>query len=364
MVKLSFLFITITIISQLLFTACQSHVYDSNVSCDITVDNEYIIKWDIFPKAEGDVKVYISDNPDSFNTDKTPVAVVNADEGVVAFPTPDPYKRHYFLLNFNDCFSRIVAARASFIQSAYDFRDLGGYSGNEDKKTKWGMIYRVGTLDTLTDVDKRRIRNINPKTLIEYRNKELCKYDTKELGIDKVVYLTPSSFDVDSIMNKVYEGDFTSDEARMVIRKYYQSMMDGDSKQCFIKMFNILTNEDNYPVIISSQYGKGFNDLASMFILTALGVSNNEIYEDYTWANKYFSKTKIMQKISHLPEDVREAVVSIIHNNHKDMLAVVDDIQNRYHSVDKYMVDSLALSLSKQQKLQQILLVDESDLLD
>lgn len=364
MVKHYFIFGTIIFVVLFLFGACQKHVHDSNVSCDITMDNEYIIKWDIFPKAEGNVNIYISDTPDSFDTDEDPIVVADADDGVVSFPTPDSLKRYYFLLDFNDCFSRIVAARASFIQSAYAFRDLGGYSGENNKKTRWGMIYRIGTLDTLTAIDKQRVINIAPKTIIEYRSKELCEYSPQELGVENVIYLPTTTFNVDSLIAAVYEGNFSREGARVVMNNYYMSMIDGDAKQSFVKLFETLENEDNYPIIISSQYGKGFNDLASLFILTALGVSSDEIYEDYSWANKYFCKGKIMQKTSHLPEDVREGVASIMHNNHRDMVNLISNIQNRYLSIDKFIADSLKLDLPARQQIQEILLVDESNLLD
>lgn len=352
----------VTVVALFLLSACFPHVHDSNVSCDITIDKEYIIKWDVFPKAVGDVSIYISDNPENFNTKQQPAAVVDASEGVAFLPTSDPLKRHYFLLNFNNCFSRIVAARASFVQSAYDFRDLGGYSGIGDKKTKWGMIYRAGTLDTLSDVDKERIRNIAPKTIIEYRDKGECLYSPSELGVEKVVYMPYTKFNVDSIIAKIYNGDFSRDEARIVMNEYYFSMIEDSAKQAFITLFDILTEENNYPVILSSQYGKGFNDMASLFIFTSLGVSNDEIYEDYTWANKYFCKTRIVKKISHLPTHVREAVASIMHNNHRDMVNLVNTMYNRYESIDKYLIDSLDLTLDKRKALHRLLLVDEGRL--
>lgn len=349
------------IVALSLLSACFPHVHDSNVSCDITTDKEYIIKWDVFPKAVGNVSIYISDNPETFDTRK-PIAVVDADEGVAFLPTPDPMKRHYFLLDFNGCFSRIVAARASFVRSAYDFRDLGGYSGVNNKKTKWGMIYRTGTLDTLSEIDKQRIKNIAPKTIIEYRDKEKCIYSPSELGVENVVYMPYTAFDVDSIVNKIYNSDFSRDEARIVMNEYYFSMIDGSAKQTYARLFDILADEKNYPIILSSPYGKGFNDMASLFILTSLGVSSDEIYEDYTWANKYFCKTRIVKKISHLPSDVREAVASIMHNNHRDMFNVVNTMLNRHESIDKYMIDSLALTLDKRKTIHRLLLVDESRL--
>ena len=362
MIKRYFFLGITSIITLFLFVACFSHTHDSNVSCDITKGGEYIIKWDVFPKAQGDVTIYISDNPNEFDTDDDPVAVVSADDGVAYLPTPDPLKRHYFLIDFNGCFSRIVAARASFVRSAYDFRDLGGYSGTGEKKTKWGMIYRTGTLDTLTAIDVERIKNIAPKTIVEYRDKDECRYSASELGVENVVYLPYTKFNVDSIIEKVYRGEFTSDEARIVLNEYYFSMIEGDAKDAYSELFDVLADDDNYPIILSSQYGKGFNDMASLFILSSLGVATNEIYEDYTWANKYFYKTPMINKISHLPIEVREAVASAIHNNHKDMSNLVNSMQNLYGSIDKYLIDSLDLTLDKRRDIHKILLVDESKL--
>ena len=352
----------VTTITLFLFTSCFfSHTHDSNVSCDITIDNEYIIKWDIFPKAVGKVSVYISDTPDNFNTRK-PIAVVDADDGVVSFPTPDPNKRHYFLLDFNGCFSRIVAARASCIQSAYDFRDLGGYTGVANKRTKWGMIYRTGPLDTLSEADIERIKNIAPKTIVEFSNKGRSKCATTDLGAKQVISLSSQTFNVDSLIEKIYKGDFSRDEARIVINKYYLSLLESNSKENFKQLFDILSDEENYPILLSSNYGKGFNDIASLFILVSLGVNKHEISEDYTWANKYFCHTRIMQKISHLPEEVREAIVSIIHNNQRDLSNVINTLQNQHESIDKYLIDSLNLTLDKRRQIHNILLVDEEKL--
>lgn len=360
---ISSLIITASLITTtILLGACKKHSHDSIVSCDITSEDEYIIKWDIFPKADGDVKIYISDSPTSFNTDAEPIVVAQASEGAAYLPTPNPLKRHYFLLNFNDCFTRIVGARASFVQSAYAFRDLGGYSGAGNRKTHWGMIYRTGTLDTLSNDDKIRIKNINPKTIIEDRPKEECKYSAEELGVENVIYMSCSDLEVDSIIDKIYKGEFTVNEARTLINDYYFSLIEEGNENCFTQMFDILSDKSNYPIIISSRYGKGFNDMASLFILTALGVSNDDIYEDYTWANQYFCKSRLIQKISHLPSEVHEAIASIIHNNRKDLMKVVTTMQSNHKSIDSYLINTLDLNIDKRKRIQNILLVNEAEL--
>jgi protein-tyrosine phosphatase len=140
------------------------------------------------------------------------------------------------------------------------------------------------------------------------------------------------------------------------------SLLEGNAKENFKQLFEVLSDEDNYPVILSSNYGKGFNDIASLFILVSLGVNRHEISEDYTWANKYFCHTRIIQKISHLPEEVREAIVSIIHNNQRDLSNVMNTLQNQHESIDKYLIDSLNLSLDIRRKIHNILLVDEDEI--
>lgn len=351
--------ILITIILVSVWISCIPHTHDSVVTCDITYDKEYVIKWDVYPAAQGYVKVYISASPDSFDLKGTPVAVIPASDGVVEVPSPNTLNRYYFYLNFNDCFGRVVGARASYIQSAYIFRDLGGYSALGNKKSKWGMIYRAGVLDTLSQRDKQRIQNLNVKTIIEYRDKEECMYSLSELGVENIIYMQPSDFDIDSLINKVHHGEFKRGDARVSMQDFYLSLLTEDSKDSFVKLFDILAEEDNYPIIMTSRYGKGFNDLASLFILSALGVSIDEIYEDYTWANQYFCKTRIIEKVSHLPQDVREAIASIVHNNRKDLLVIVNTIQHKYGSIDKYMIEELKLTKDKREKIQKNLLVVE-----
>ena len=66
-----------------------------------------------------------------------------------------------------DYTDRLVA-----FQGCFNFRDIGGYVGKDGKSIKWGMYYRAGRQDRLTDMDKLKLAELNVSTQIDLRKPE------------------------------------------------------------------------------------------------------------------------------------------------------------------------------------------------
>ena len=50
-----------------------------------------------------------------------------------------------------------------------NFRDLGGYSTTDGRSVKWGLIYRAGQLNELSDADLSKLKELDIRTVIDLR---------------------------------------------------------------------------------------------------------------------------------------------------------------------------------------------------
>ena len=89
------------------FTACSSNAPEIRALCLRDDIGNYVIKWESNPPMQGNVKLFVSDNPDNFNIN-TPVGNVNINDGVTTYITNDNMTRKYFMLSFNDKVYQIV----------------------------------------------------------------------------------------------------------------------------------------------------------------------------------------------------------------------------------------------------------------
>ncbi|MEG1642545.1 MAG: tyrosine-protein phosphatase [Bacteroidales bacterium] len=340
-------------------TSCVTKAPDSYVTCDLTNKMEYVIRWDIFPTMNGVVKIYASTNPSSFDTSKNPVAVAPINNKFAKFASTDSLSRFYFLIDFNGKFSRIVGTRGACMKSARIFRDLGGYKSSSNKRVKWGMIFRSGIIDTINNSDKERFARLGIKTIIDFRTAKEIKYDAKNLGLRTIVHLPVEIFDDSKLKKRILSGEFRCGDARVFMQDFYISQLNKPGQEVFELMFDILTREENYPIVIASKFGKGYCDIASALILSAIGVSEDFILEDYTWANQYLDSALIKQRTCNLNPNVREGVLTIMRNDRRDILCTFDIINRRYGSVQSFITNQLNVTQDQNIKLRNILLKNE-----
>lgn len=352
-------FITILLATAACAVSCSTKTPDSFVSCDMTKNREFVIRWDIFPVMDGDVNIYISSDPTSFDTSKEPLAVAPISDNFAKISSPDSLSRFYFLLDFNGKFKRIVGTRGAYIKSAHVFRDLGGYKGDNDKRIKWGMIFRSGIIDTINDYDKERFARLGIKTIIDFRDECKTQCIHKDLGVKTMIHLPIKGLDDSKLKERILSGEFKRGDARIYMQDFYISLLDKSGQEEFESMFNILTQKENYPIVITSDFGKGHCDIASALILSALGVSEEFILEDYTWANQYFNSDCLKKKIAHLNPDVQEGVLTMLKNERKDMLCTFDVINRRYESMESFLKNEIGLTSEKSKKLHNILMTRE-----
>ncbi|MBR2953878.1 MAG: tyrosine-protein phosphatase [Clostridia bacterium] len=164
-----------------------------------------------------------------------------------------------------------TAPRNLYVDGITNVRDIGGWVTEKGTRTNQGLLYRCSRLNNskdngcaviITEDGKRVMLNdLGIKTEIDLRqieNGETGGVTSSPLG-ETVNYI---SCPMD------HSGDVLS-----------------DNKEQILKVFEVLADEDNYPMIIHCSIGTDRTGMLSFLINALLGVPQEDLYRDYLFSN-------------------------------------------------------------------------------
>ena len=286
---------------------------------------------------------------------KAPIAELDIKKGyqhVLAFPHGP---RTYFKLVFNKKTSLITTERTVPMQKVFNFRDIGGYKNKEGRSIKWGKIYRSSSLARASFRDNETLHQLNIESVIDLR----AKRDS---------YSFPTKFQPSQIYNLPLRGNpynLFFDEilslkmTRSDILLYDQNLINfilENNSDYFIKMFDILLNENNYPVVIYCYLGKDRAAIASALILSVLDVDYNLIIDDYLMSNNLIEYNSLVANADMYPYEVQETITALYSAHRESIKNSFDVLKEHYGSVDNYLEKELGLNDRKKEKLKNLLL--------
>ncbi len=198
-----------------------------------------------------------------------------------------------------------------------NFRELGGYDGDEGKHVKWGQIWRgIPTRKLTGEADRTRLDALGLRLILDLRSVEeakkepdyvpdgarlvqicaLCAEDGHEIAfapgdIDRLMASAPEGYDVPRVM--------------------YRRMLTGN--KAFKELFRALEAGET-PILFHCSAGKDRTGVAAMLILLALGASDETICADYAQTNV-----------------CRRAEIEAVMQEHADEIAADPSCRNHYY---------------------------------
>ena len=162
-----------------------------------------------------------------------------------------------------------AAPRNIFIDGSTNWRDMGGWTTSSQKTVKQGLIYRTGRINSSNNTESiskltylglaEATEHLKIKTEIDLRGEAESSYITKSVLGENVNYYRFS-------MN--YEGTMLDNNANEVKR-----------------VFEVLGDIENYPVIFHCHIGTDRTGFVAYLINGLLGVSKQDLYRDYLFSN-------------------------------------------------------------------------------
>ena len=340
----------------LLFASCTKEKIQINAACELIPDGTYLIKWETFPPITGTVKIHESQRPDSFNMN-APNFEIDIQNGYKRILSTSP-TRPYFKLVFNNKYSTITSERIIPMLGIFNFRDVGGYYNNKEKRQlKWGKLYRSGSLAMASKYDIRMLYQLGIETIIDLRT-------------ERESYEYPNSFKAPHIYNLPLRGDhhdiffeeillhrLTRNDILAYDQDVFSFLLENNTDY-FTKLFDILLEEKNYPIVFYCSLGKERSALATALVFKALELDDDTIFEDYLLSNRWIDYPSLLRNADMYPMEVQETITALFSAHRETLKNSFETLKTNYGSIEHYLENELKLTPKKREKLKAILMYE------
>jgi protein-tyrosine phosphatase len=334
--------------------ACMSTVKITSV-VEKDREGDFLLKWEVSPDQEGNIDIY-SSLTDSTLTSFTPVTSTKITDQVMRVNPTGSGLREYFILRTAGVYSGVVANRVIDMDNIKNFRDIGGYFTTDNRQMKWGQIYRSANLSNATLYDQERIRRLKIRTVIDFRSERTARrYPILLHPSIRKVALPLMPMDAEKLDEQLNDEHFDRSDAIRYVQEEYVNIVENHKTQ-FGELFDLLTNDSNYPLLLTGSLGKDGIGLATYFILYAIGVPQNSLEQDYMLSNEHIDPAKAEIDAKNLSESMQEAVTAMLSVNRSYLNYAIDYIKLKYGSVDNYLEQELRVTTGKRNLLRKYLL--------
>ena len=315
-----------------------------------TVDDDYLVSWRL-PHASDRVTLYMSEDPDRFYVGGDPgEALLSTEAREALVPNPDKTVRHYFYLQSEHGEGVILAERQLDLEGTPNFRDMGGYEGEDGRKLRWGKLYRSSKLSALSEKDRHYVRRLGLTLICDFRQVLEQELEPTALGDGHTHTLaslpvTPGSSQ--SFLDSLHNGIIAVDDAAQFMEETNRDFVVNQMPQ-YAEMFQLLLKGDQQ-VLIHCASGKDRTGFGAALILDVLGVDEDAIVADYLLSNRYLPIEQDITRLSqaftdHSGQAASEHVLRpMLEVRPEYIKACFEEIRKRYESRQHFYETALKL---------------------
>lgn len=345
------------ILSLPIMVACSLQPHISS-TCEKDKGSNYILKWEIFPETDNSkVQIYISDNDTIFP--KNPLITVNATDYITSIPERKGIAREFFKLKINNSYSEIITNRVFPMDSVQNLRDLGGYITSSNQQTRWGQIYRSGSLSRLSERDTETLSELNIKTIIDFRSKDQTQSKPDRFHSSNYISLPLNTSNFTALKGKIKDGNLLRGDAIIFTQDLYRNVIENETEK-LAAFFNILADQENFPILFHCILGKDISGIVSYLVLRTIDIPQETIDDDYMLSNLYINKNIAAGNVSHLTEPMQEAMTMISSVDIAYLKYGISCMKKKSGSVENYIKNELKITAEKKARIKKNLLYPDS----
>jgi len=218
-------------------------------------------------------------------------------------------------------------ARHIALQGASNFRDLGGYGGHGGRVVRWRVLFRSDHLAGLSAADHGQIQALGIGRSFDFRGAQESWAQAYQLPHTLRHSLAIEPTLLQYLQTQVQSGrSITVDDAADAMRATYQDYVRHHSDR-FAQLFAHLLAHDA-PLVFHCTAGKDRTGLAAALVLSALGVSQADIVQDYVLTNALYRHPpgattalgpEVMAMLWRVREDFLHSAFGAINADHGSM---------------------------------------------
>jgi protein-tyrosine phosphatase len=312
------------------------HTTVSDVHVDRDPDGTLLVTWRL-DGPDGDVDIAFGTRPDRIDHD----AALRATAGVRSLRLDVPATSRTFVsVSPADGGSALVGAeRRVPFEGVSNFRDLGGYRTADGGRTRWGRVFRSDGFHALTDADRRLFTDLGLRVVYDLRS--VLEREAKpnllpdDAALRSVELVLSSGEDEHGALPPVEQLSAGDD----FLVGLYLGLVE-EAAPVFGSLLTGLAEPDGLPAVFHCRFGKDRTGMAAAILLTALGVPQADVVEDYELTGRYQEHDAVAVYVARL-EDAgvpKEAAAGLLGAPAPVMAAVLDEILGRYGDVEQYLL--------------------------
>jgi protein-tyrosine phosphatase len=325
---------------------------DVDAAVERLPDGRLTIRWGWPGKA----RIYAGTNPDSTDFSNPLLQATSP----VTVDDPAPGQRVYFTIVAENGQRLVAAERVLPLQGAINLRDIGGYRTADGKYTRWGRVYRSGSLNELTDADQRYLSALGLRLVCDMRTPRETSRNPNHLP-EGIPYRPLPVFGNNDASGKMsFERTMLNlHRLEALMLEAYTHSMVGEKGHVFGEALRSVS--DGLPAIVHCTAGKDRTGIFIALLLHILGVPEETIVADYTLTNRVYPK--LMERIRKDFEPLTrigiqaEDLKPLLSANAATMRDTLAYIRNRYGSIDAYLRDQCGVDDTLRERLRAELLL-------
>jgi protein-tyrosine phosphatase len=231
------------------------------------------------------------------------------------------------------------------LTGARNFRDLGGYR-TPLGATAWGRLYRADALSSLSSDDIAVLLRRGLTTVVDLRfEREVREHPNVFDGHASVQYHHNPVVMEDPASSGIAE------RLRTIDFRTHNVAMIKDSAQTFAYLFHLLGEPTAYPLVFHCTGGRDRTGVAAALVLTAVGVSREEVIADYLLSNGYLVELMARMSDRFRQQGVDpEPVMANLHLREAYLLPMLDCIDEEFGGIEGYL-RSIGVTQAEQEVL-------------
>lgn len=224
------------------------------------------------------------------------------------------------------------------LQGATNFRDLGGYTGREGRPVRWRRLFRSDHLSRLTQEDYASLADLRLHGSVDFRG--LAERAANPYRLPGVVQhslaIEPTVVQRIEAMAAA-ERELTAPIVVGLMEDLYRSLVT-DQAGRFGELFQQLLKAQG-PLVFHCTAGKDRTGVAAALILLALGVSREQVMQDYLLTNEVLKPPELL--LSRTPAQA----LAVLRGVQESFLgAALEAIAIEHGDVDRYLRRCLGLT--------------------
>eukprot|EP00456_Euglypha_rotunda_P004952 TRINITY_DN10837_c0_g1_i4.p2 TRINITY_DN10837_c0_g1~~TRINITY_DN10837_c0_g1_i4.p2 ORF type:complete len:262 (-),score=49.54 TRINITY_DN10837_c0_g1_i4:528-1313(-) len=238
------------------------------------------------------------------------------------------------------------------LSGAVNFRDLGGYSNADGRRTRWGRLFRSDQLAELSDTDLEVLSSLGLRTLCDLRGEpERLHKPNRELhGGVRIHDIGFMPYRGDELLEMARKHSIVVADLEERVREIYRRFV-RDQSANFARLLALI-DADSLPLLFHCTSGRDRTGFASAILLLVLGVSRDTVAEDYALSNDY-RRDLTFQVGGAVPAEIMTALTQA----HPSYLAAAfGEIDRIYGSDEAYLHKALGVDAERRLQLQELLL--------